>query len=149
MNEKGSGRVYDKKTKKQKQKQKQKKPKTYSCRSLHFLCYYLFDKEFCNDHDSSLAKLEDALESMWTTYAGGQFYCGCFIINKSNKMLILKHVYSVYFYKSQFAPATLSFLGMYCFIVCLFICFLFCLFFLFFGTIVGTPNYCVIIGFRI
>ena len=119
MNEKGSGRVYDKKNKKQKQKQKQKKPKTYSCRSLHFLCYYLFDKEFCNDHDSSLAKLEDALESMWTTYAGGQFYCGCFIINKSNKMLILKHVYSVYFYKSQFAPATLSFLGMYCFIVCL------------------------------
>jgi hypothetical protein len=34
-------------------------------------------------------------------------------------MLILKHVYSVSFYKSQFAPATLSFLGMYCFFVCL------------------------------
>jgi hypothetical protein len=64
MNEKGSGSVYDKKKQKQKQKQKQKKPKTYSCRSLHFLCYYLFDKAFCNDHDSSLAKLEDALESI-------------------------------------------------------------------------------------
>jgi hypothetical protein len=33
------------------------------------------------------------------------------IINTSNKMLILKHVYSVPFYKSQFAPATLSFLA--------------------------------------
>jgi hypothetical protein len=118
MNEKGSGSVYDKKQK-QKQKQKQKKPKTYSWRSLHFLFYYLFDKTYCNDHDSSLANLEDALESMWTTHAGGQYYCGCFIINKSNKMLILKHVYSVPFYKSQFAPATLSFLGMYCFFVCL------------------------------